>query len=131
MMTSLLLAFSAHAQSLNSLWQKVESAVKEDNPQEVVLQSGKLYELAKKQQNVPEMLRAYLTRMNWRQALSPDSLETDRAGLLKWADETQDQVDQSVLYFIYGLTVSEHVDADDFEYLKRALAFDNPFFLQF
>ena len=126
MMTSLLLAFSAHAQSLNSLWQKVESAVKEDNPQEVVLQSGKLYELAKKQQNVPEMLRAYLTRMNWRHALSPDSLETDRAGLLKWADETQDQVDQSVLYFIYGLTVSEHVDADDFEYLKRALAFDNP-----
>jgi len=126
MMTSLLLAFSAHAQSLNSLWQKVESAVKEDNPQEVVLQSGKLYELAKKQRNVPEMLRAYLTRMNWRQALSPDSLETDRASLLKWADETQDQVDQSVLYFIYGLTVTEDEDADDSEYLKRALAWDNP-----
>ena len=126
MMTSLLLALSAHAQSLNSLWQKVESAVKDDNPQEVVLQSGKLYELAKTQRNVPEMLRAYLTRMNWRQALSPDSLETDRAGLLKWADETEDPVDQSVLYFIYGLTVSGIEETDDFGYLKKALAWDNP-----
>lgn len=117
-MALLLVNVSAGAQSLNSLWKKVESAAKEDNPQEVILQSGKLFELARQQKLVPEMLRAYLTRMAWRKSVSPDSLETDRKELLNMAENAQNSVDRQVIYFLYGLVA----DTDAEQYLKKALA---------
>lgn len=116
----LLLAVTAHAQSLDSMWKKVENAVKNDNPQEVILQAGKVYEQARKQKKVPEMLRAYLTRMAWRKEMSPDSLETDQKQLLSLALESKNPVDQAVMYFLYALTS----DTDAASYTKKALALE-------
>lgn len=120
LMMSLLVDVTVSGQSLDLLWKKVERAVQEDNPQEVILQSGKLYEQAKKQKHVPEMLRAYLTRMAWRKNVSPDSLVADKKELLEMAETRQNKVDRSVIYFLYGLVT----DTDAELYLKKAFALE-------
>ena len=117
-----------HAQTLNEVWKRVEKAAQDGNPQEVILQSGKMYDLARQQRNVPEMLRAYLTRMNWREDLAPDSLEQDQQGLLRWAQETKDPVDQSVLRFVYGMVAQN--DTASTTVLRQAVALDSPSLFQ-
>ena len=68
----------------------------------------KIYDKAKAERDVPQMMKAYLTAMQYRTLVTPDSLETDMKGLENWAKQTEKAEDRAVLYSILGeLTISK------------------------
>ena len=70
----------------------------------------KIYDKAKAEQNVPQMMKAYLTAMQYRSLLTPDSLKVDMNGLEQWASQTGSMEDKAILYSILGeMTMSADV----------------------
>ena len=68
----------------------------------VISEAMKIYDKAKAEQNVPQMMKAYLTAMQYRSLLTPDSLKVDMNGLEQWASQTGSMEDKAILYSILG-----------------------------
>ena len=96
-------ALSIHAQSYNKLWKDVEQMEQNDLPKSVLAKAKIIYEKAKTDRNVPQMMKAYLTMMIWKRNISPDSLQIDINDLEEWAmrKDTEAQ-DKAVLNSILG-----------------------------
>lgn len=110
-----------HAQTYDKMWKEVEQLQKKDLPQSVVSASMKIYDKAKAERDVPQMMKAYLTAMQYRTLVTPDSLETDMKELENWAKQTEKAEDRAVLYSILGeLTISKDVK-QGFNFLQSSL----------
>ena len=100
---SLVLAITLQAQTYPQLWKNVEQMGQQDLPKSVIAEANKIYQKAKAERNVPQMMKAYLTMMEWRGSISPDSVEVDIKGLEEWASSAQTEVqDKAVLNSILG-----------------------------
>lgn len=90
------------AQTYDNLWKELEVLERKDLPKSVISEAMKIYDKAKAEQNVPQMMKAYLTAMQYRSLLTPDSLKVDMNGLEQWASQTGSMEDKAILYFILG-----------------------------
>lgn len=98
------------AQTYDNLWKELEVLERKDLPKSVISEAMKIYDKAKAEQNVPQMMKAYLTAMQYRSLLTPDSLKVDMNGLEQWASQTGSVEDKAVLYSILGeMTMSADV----------------------
>ena len=79
------------AQTYDNLWKELEVLERKDLPKSVI-----------SEQNVPQMMKAYLTAMQYRSLLTPDSLKVDMNGLEQWASQTGSMEDKAILYSILG-----------------------------
>ena len=90
------------AQTYDNLWKELEILERKDLPKSVISEAMKIYDKAKAEQNVPQMMKAYLTAMQYRSLLTPDSLKVDMNGLEQWASQTGSMEDKAILYSILG-----------------------------
>lgn len=90
------------AQTYDNLWKELEVLERKDLPKSVISEAMKIYDKAKAEQNVPQMMKAYLTAMQYRSLLTPDSLKVDMNGLEQWASRTGSMEDKAILYSILG-----------------------------
>lgn len=90
------------AQTYDNLWKELEVLERKDLPKSVISEAMKIYDKAKAEQNVPQMMKAYLTAMQYRSLLTPDSLKVDMNGLEQWASQTGRMEDKAILYSILG-----------------------------
>lgn len=90
------------AQTYDNLWKELEVLERKDLPRSVISEAMKIYDKAKAEQNVPQMMKAYLTAMQYRSLLTPDSLKVDMNGLEQWASQTGSMEDKAILYSILG-----------------------------
>ena len=90
------------AQTYDNLWKELEVLERKDLPQSVISKAMKIYDKAKAEQNVPQMMKAYLTAMQYRSLLTPDSVKVDMNGLEQWASQTGSMEDKAILYSILG-----------------------------
>ena len=90
------------AQTYDNLWKELEVLERKDLPKSVIPEAMKIYDKAKAEQNVPQMMKAYLTAMQYRSLLTPDSLKVDMNGLEQWASQTGSMEDKAILYSILG-----------------------------
>ena len=90
------------AQTYDNLWKEPEVLERKDLPKAVISEAMKIYDKAKAEQNVPQMMKAYLTAMQYRSLLTPDSLKVDMNGLEQWASQTGSMEDKAILYSILG-----------------------------
>ena len=90
------------AQTYDNLWKELEVLERKDLPKSVISEAMKIYDKAKAEQNVPQMMKAYLTAMQYRSLLTPDSLKVDMNGLEQWASQTGSMEDKVILYSILG-----------------------------
>ena len=90
------------AQTYDNLWKELEVLERKDLPKSVISEAMKIYDKAKAEQNVPQMMKAYLTAMQYRSLLTPDSLKVDMNGLEQWASQTGSVEDKAILYSILG-----------------------------
>ena len=89
-------------QTYDNLWKELEVLERKDLPKSVISEAMKIYDKAKAEQNVPQMMKAYLTAMQYRSLLTPDSLKVDMNGLEQWASQTGSMEDKAILYSILG-----------------------------
>ena len=90
------------AQSYDRLWREVEETRKKDLPQTLISQVNQIYEKARKEKNAPQMLKAYLSRVECQVGLTPDSLQRELCRLNAWAAEENDPLQKAVLSFLLG-----------------------------
>ena len=90
------------AQTYDNLWKELEVLERKDLPKSVISEAMKIYDKAKAEQNVPQMMKAFLTAMQYRSLLTPDSLKVDMNGLEQWASQTGSMEDKAILYSILG-----------------------------
>lgn len=90
------------AQTYDNLWKELEVLERKGLPKSVISEAMKIYDKAKAEQNVPQMMKAYLTAMQYRSLLTPDSLKVDMNGLEQWASQTGSMEDKAILYSILG-----------------------------
>lgn len=90
------------AQTYDNLWKELEVLERKDLPKSVISEAMKIYDKAKAEQNVPQMMKAYLTAMQYRSLLTPDSLKVEMNGLEQWASQTGSMEDKAILYSILG-----------------------------
>lgn len=90
------------AQTYDNLWKELEVLERKDLPKSVISEAMKIYDKAKAEQNVPQMMKAYLTAMQYRSLLTPDSLKVDMNGLEQWTSQTGSMEDKAILYSILG-----------------------------
>lgn len=99
----MMFAMTSQAQTYSQLWKDVEEMEQKDLPKSVIAGAKTIYEKAKAERNVPQMMKAYLTMMSYRGSLSPDSIPVDIKGLEVWAETPATLVqDKAVLYSILG-----------------------------
>ena len=109
---SMMFAVALQAQTYDQLWKRVEQMEQKDLPKSVIAGAQAIFQKAKNERKVPQMMKAYLTMMVYRESISPDSLTVDVKGLEEWAASPQTEVpDKAVLYSILG----EITMKDDFE----------------
>lgn len=119
----LIMSFLApvQAQTYDKMWKDLEVLEGKDLPKSVVSEAMKIYDKAKAEQNVPQMMKAYLTAMQYRALLTPDSLSVDMKGLEQWASRTTNIEDKSVLYSILGEMTMRNDVKQGFNYLRLSL----------
>ena len=114
----LMLVVTMQAQTYSQLWKNVEQMEQKDLPKSVIAEAEKIYEKAKAERNVPQMMKAYLTMMTYRGSITPDSIPVDVKRLEEWAEASSTQMqDKAVLYSILGGICIR----DDFEKGNRYL----------
>ena len=98
-----MLAMTLQAQTYPQLWNDVAQAEQKDLPKSVIAKAKEIFTKAKAERNVPQMMKAYLTMMDARGNISPDSMTLDVQGLEEWASSAQTEVqDKAVLNSILG-----------------------------
>ena len=102
------------AQSYDQLWKEVETYQKKDLPKSVMATAGKIYEKAKKERNLPQMMKAQLVRSSSQVSLTPDSADAEFKALKVWAERETDTVARAVLNSLMGAWMLEsHPDSID------------------
>ena len=102
------------AQSYDQLWKEVETYQKKDLPKSVMATAGKIYEKAKKERNLPQMMKAQLVRSSSQVSLTPDSADAEFKVLKAWAERETDTVARAVLNSLMGAWMLEsHPDSID------------------
>lgn len=109
------------AQTYDRMWKELEVLERKDLPKSVIAEAMKIYDKAKAEQNVPQMMKAYLTAMQYRALITPDSLSVDIDGLEQWAQQSTDAVDKAVLYSILGEMTMPDSLKKGFTYLQLSL----------
>lgn len=109
------------AQTYDNLWKELEVLERKDLPKSVISEAMKIYDKAKAEQNVPQMMKAYLTAMQYRSLLTPDSLKVDMNGLEQWASQTGSMEDKAILYSILGEMTMPVDVKKGFGYLQASL----------
>ena len=117
------------AQTYERQWKKVEELEKKDLPKSVVEAAQTIYVKAEKEKNVPQMMKAFLTMMAYRNEISPDSLQVDLQKMEAWVSSSQTSVpDKAVLSSIMGeIILLKGMDASQEEadkandYLEKSL----------
>jgi len=111
----------AMAQSYKEMWNKVEAFRKKDQPRSVAEVAAAIYRKAEAERNVPQMMKAYLTEMDARARIAPDSLAVDVEALQRWAATEHDSADAAVLYSIAGELLLQQKPEAALECLLRSL----------
>lgn len=88
------------AQSYTKLWKEVEAMQKLDRPKSALDLTRSIFQKAQQEQNVSEMLRAYVEGMEFREKITPDSLSRDIEGFEKWLSGTKEPLDAAVLHSV-------------------------------
>lgn len=109
------------AQSYDTLWKRVAALEKRDLPQSVIDEATKIYSKAQQEKQLPQMLKAYLTLMQYRSRISSDSLQVDREALVQWAAQSQNVEEQAILYSILGEIAPRSATQQAYEYMVRSL----------
>lgn len=86
------------AQSYDKLWKQVEQAQKKSLPQTVIKLTDEIYRKAEREQNAPQMLKAYICREESQESLTPDSLYTNLKNMELWAQREKDSVNKAILH---------------------------------
>ncbi len=121
--SSLLLTSLLCAQSDYSLWKRLEQAERKDMPQTVMKIAGQIYRKAKRNNDMPHMLKAYMYRTKYQQMLTPDSFYVHLNQLEEMAKQERRPVERAILHSLLAGVYADYAHNNIWE-LNRRDVFD-------
>ena len=91
------LSLQVNAQSYEQLWKEVAEWKRQDLPRSVIEKTEEIYRKAQAENNMPQMLAAFISQANGHMRLSMDSIPVQKAQLFRWADSESSVLARSVL----------------------------------
>jgi uncharacterized protein YfaS (alpha-2-macroglobulin family) len=101
-----------------SLWKQVNTYKNKDLPRDVISVCNKIYNQADKENNGTQMVKAFMTRYEYRGRIDPDSAKADQQYLKNWQKGEKRAVLRSVLSY-YLANISN--DTTKIRYVKESL----------
>lgn len=101
------------AQSYEQMWKQVEVLEQKQLPKSAIQELRKIYEYAKQEKNVSQMMKAHLTRASLCIDITPDSLDSELSALKAWMEEEKDTVYQAILNNLLGYYILDTGKKDD------------------
>ena len=90
------------------LWKKVSTYELADQPQSVIGTCNEIYARAKVDNNNPQMLKAFLKRMDYRQRIEEDSTVVDIHQMEQWQQNELQPVFKSILGYFLAKSYMDH-----------------------
>lgn len=90
------------AQLYEQMWKQVEALEQKQLPESAIKELQKIYEHAKQEKNMPQMMKAHLTKASLSIDITPDSLDRELSGLKTWVAEEKDPVYKAILNHLLG-----------------------------
>ena len=106
-------SFRTVAQSYEQMWEQVEVMEQKQLPKSAVGEVQKIYDRASREKNVPQLMKAWLTKASLHIDVTPDSLPGELDRLKKWAIEETDPVHQAVLNNLLGYYILDTGKRDE------------------
>lgn len=110
---------AAHAQTFDKLWKQVEQAEKKSLPETVIKLTSEIYQKGEKEKNSPQMLKAYMWRMKYRDRLTPDSLYMNLKGLEQWAQTAEKPMDHAILHSLLAGAYADYAANNRWQLRQR------------
>ena len=107
------------AQTFDKLWKEVEQAEKKSLPQTVIKLTGEIYQKGEMEKNSPQMLKAYMWRMKYRDMLTPDSLYTSLQELEQWAKQADKPMDRAILHSLIAGMYADYAANNQWQLRQR------------
>lgn len=102
----------------DALWKEVDVCIEKDLPESAAQKASQIYKLAQREQNVPQMLKAWLTLMGQHEMRNPDSWSNNVKELERWEMTETDAVKRSVVAMVLA---SSYIGKD----IEKALHYIN------
>ncbi len=99
----LFLSLTMNAQTYEAMWKKVTELREKDHPQSAIAQLREIEQKATREKQTPQLLKAYLSRLEINEALSADSLRSPVEQLLEWEAKETRPLDKAVLNLLLGM----------------------------
>ena len=97
----------------------MEQAQQKSLPQTVVRLTGEIYQKAKAEKNSPQMLKAYIWQMKFREEITPDSFYVSLNGLEQWAVTTDKPLDRAILHSLIGSMYADYASQNRWKLNQR------------
>lgn len=110
---------AVQAQTFDKLWKQVEQAEKKSLPQTVIKLTGEIYQKGEAEKNSPQMLKAYMWRMQYRDMLTPDSLYTSVKELEQWAKQADKPMDRAILHSLIAGIYADYAANNQWQLRQR------------
>lgn len=118
---AILLSCNAFAQSYNGLWHEIKKAQEKDLPKTVIELCDRIIYLAKSENNSGQLLKAYVTKSEYRRAVSPDSLYRDIQELENMAEESTNPAEKMVTHSLLASIYANYARNNSWALSKRTV----------
>ena len=116
---STMIHFPLFAQSYDSLWKQVKEAEDKSLPKTVMELSDKIFLKAQKEQNAPQMFKAYLYKAQSQEEVTPDSIYPNFQFVEKWLKEEKNSVNRSILHSMLAGMYQDYLSRHSYELRNR------------
>ena len=107
------------AQTYDKLWKQVEKAQEKSLPQTVIELTNKIYDKASSEQDMGQMLKAYVVRMKSREWYTPDSFYVDLQNLQQWEERAENPTDRAMLNSLIMEFYSNYAYENSYDIRRR------------
>lgn len=108
-----------HAQTFDKLWKQVEQAEKKSLPETVIKLTDEIYRKGEMEKNSPQMLKAYMWRMKYRERITPDSFYVSLGGLEEWVKHTDKPMDRAILHSLLAGIYADYAARNQWSLRQR------------
>ena len=107
------------AQTYESLWKQVKEAEEKSLPKTVMDLSEKIFQKAQREQNAPQMFKAYLYKTQSQEEVTPDSIYPNFKYVEKWVKEERNTVNRAILHSMLAGMYQDYLGRHSYELRNR------------
>lgn len=107
------------AQTYDNLWKQVKEAEEKSLPKTVAKLSDMIFKKAQREQNAPQMFKAYLYKIQSQEEVSPDSIYPNFQYMEKWVKNERNVVNRAILHSMLAGMYQDYQSRHSYELRHR------------